>query len=172
MTLAEGNRKALRGEPFILNRQRVVPVRLPPLHAFLMRMRRQLGLPQAHWTVALVSNAAIARMNEAFRQKKGPTDVLSFPEVQRPRPTRLRAWRPRPVHHPVDVSVTREYLGDIVIAPAIARRNARSYGRTLPRELKVLMLHGVLHLLGYDHENDRGEMNRLERSLRRKLGLS
>lgn len=162
----------LRAEPLILNRQRVVPVRLPPLDAFLMRMRRELGLRHADWTVALVTNAAMARMNESFRQKKGPTDVLSFPEVHRPRPARLRAWRPRRVGRQGHVSVTREYLGDIVIAPAIARRNAKSYGRTLPCELKVLMLHGVLHLLGYDHESDRGEMNRLEHSLRRKLGLS
>lgn len=162
----------LRAKPFLLNRQRVVAVRLPPLHTFLRRMRRELGLRHADWTVALVTNAAMARMNQAFRQKKGPTDVLSFPEVHRPRPAGLRAWRPRRGRRKAGVSVTREYLGDIVIAPAIARHNAKSYGRTLPCELKVLMLHGVLHLLGYDHESDRGEMNRLERSLRRKLGLS
>ncbi len=63
-------------------------------------------------------------------------------------------------------------LGDIAIAPAVARLNAKSYGRTLSIELKILILHGVLHLLGYDHEADRGEMHRAERRLRKRLGLA
>jgi probable rRNA maturation factor len=63
-------------------------------------------------------------------------------------------------------------LGDIAIAPAVAKRNAKTYGRTLPEELNILMLHGVLHLLGYDHETDRGEMNRTEKKLRKRLGLA
>jgi probable rRNA maturation factor len=54
----------------------------------------------------------------------------------------------------------------------VARRNAKSLGRQLPEELKVLILHGVLHLLGYDHETDRGEMERIEMRLRRKLGIA
>jgi len=62
-------------------------------------------------------------------------------------------------------------LGDIAISPETARRNARRFNRTLPDELRILILHGVLHLLGYDHETDRGEMLRLERRLRRELGL-
>jgi len=53
----------------------------------------------------------------------------------------------------------------------VARRNAKSLRRQLPEELKVLILHGVLHLLGYDHETDRGEMERIEMRLRRKLGV-
>jgi probable rRNA maturation factor len=63
-------------------------------------------------------------------------------------------------------------LGDIAIAPAVAKRNAKNLGRTLPAELKVLILHGVLHLLGFDHETDRGEMDRTEKKLRRRLGLA
>jgi len=63
------------------------------------------------------------------------------------------------------------YLGDIAIAPAVARRNARRLGRSLGSEMRILMLHGALHLLGYDHERDDGEMERLERRLRRRLGL-
>jgi ssRNA-specific RNase YbeY (16S rRNA maturation enzyme) len=63
------------------------------------------------------------------------------------------------------------YLGDIAIAPAVARRNARRLGRSLGWELRILMLHGALHLLGYDHERDHGEMERLERRVRRRLGL-
>ena len=64
------------------------------------------------------------------------------------------------------------FLGDIAISPRVARRNAKSLGRQLPEELKVLILHGVLHLLGYDHETDRGEMERIEMRLRRKLGIA
>ena len=64
-----------------------------------------------------------------------------------------------------------EHLGDIAISPATARRYAKKDGRKFSRELQVLMLHGVLHLLGYDHETDHGEMKRMELSLRRRLGL-
>jgi probable rRNA maturation factor len=66
----------------------------------------------------------------------------------------------------------REFLGDIAISPAVARRNAYSLGRSLSGEIRVLILHGVLHLLGYDHETDRGEMDRVEGRLRRRLGLA
>jgi probable rRNA maturation factor len=62
-------------------------------------------------------------------------------------------------------------LGDIAIAPETARRYANKKGRSLNNELRVLILHGVLHLLGYDHETDHGEMNRVEHSMRRKFGL-
>lgn len=65
-----------------------------------------------------------------------------------------------------------DYLGDIAISPVTARRNARRFGRTLPDELRILILHGVLHLLGYDHETDDGEMERVENRLRAKLGLN
>lgn len=64
------------------------------------------------------------------------------------------------------------FLGDIAISPATARRNAKKFRRTLPNELQILILHGVLHLLGYDHETDRGQMTRIENQLRRKLGLA
>jgi len=64
-------------------------------------------------------------------------------------------------------------LGDIAIAPETARRYARKNGRTLDNEIRILMLHGVLHLMGYDHESksDNGQMNRIEQKLRRRLGL-
>jgi probable rRNA maturation factor len=65
-----------------------------------------------------------------------------------------------------------EYLGDVAIAPATAQRYAGKSGRKLPSELRVLILHGVLHLLGYDHETDRGQMDRVERKLRKRLGLA
>jgi rRNA maturation RNase YbeY len=64
------------------------------------------------------------------------------------------------------------YWGDIAIAPGVARRYAKKNGRSFAGELRVLMLHGVLHLLGYDHESDRGEMDRLEKKLRRRFGIA
>jgi probable rRNA maturation factor len=68
--------------------------------------------------------------------------------------------------------VSGDALGEIAIAPAVAQRNAKSYGRTFAAELKILILHGILHLLGYDHEADRGEMYRMEYRLRKQLGLA
>ncbi len=146
----------------ILNRQRTVRVARPPLEAFLARVREQLRLNGSEVTIALVSDKSIAHMNETYRRKKGPTDVLSFPVGTSARRSRRR--RPS--------SATEEHsLGDIAISPATARRNAKKFGRTLPGELQILILHGVLHLLGYDHETDNGQMTRVENRLRRKLGL-
>ncbi len=147
----------------ILNRQRAVRAARGQLETFLRRAKHELGVDEADLTVCLVSDAEIARMNETFRKKKGPTDVLSFPSVMRRRPVRLRRGS--------KTIEAGEYLGDIAISPATARRYARKNGRKLSGELEVLILHGVLHLLGYDHETDRGEMDGIERKLRKRLGL-
>ena len=153
----------------ILNRQRAVRVARRPLELFLARVRRELGILEADVTICFVSDTEIARMNQAFRRKKGPTDVLSFPAIPRrapvslPRRRRLGSARR---------SKSDAFLGDIAISPATARRNAKKLGRTLPSELQILILHGVLHLLGYDHETDRGQMDRVEERLRRRLGLT
>jgi probable rRNA maturation factor len=136
----------------ILNRQRAVRAARRPLELFLRQAKHELGLDEAGVTVCLVSDAEIARMNETFRRMKGPTDVLSFRGSGR-----VKAG---------------QYLGDIAISPATARRYAKENGRKLSSELRVLILHGVLHLLGYDHETDRGEMDRVERKLRKRLGLA
>jgi len=147
MNISKGDREAVN------NRQRAGR----PLEPFLRRVKNELGLDEASLTVCLVSDAEIARMNEKFRKKKGPTDVLSFPTVARRRPVRLRRGS-RPVK-------PGEYLGDIAISPSTARRYAKKNGRTLSSELQVLILHGVLHLLGYDHETDHGQ-------LRKRFGLT
>jgi rRNA maturation RNase YbeY len=189
----------------ILNRQRSVRVARPPLEAFLARVREQLRL-NAEITIALVSDPAIARMNETYRHKKGPTDVLSFPADDHNAESKKVVPAPLPAVFPSDAqpaspkqnSMSRRargrregtastvpngaakkgasapeghFLGDIAISPATARRYARKHGRTLPNELQILILHGVLHLLGYDHESDNGQMTRVENRLRRKLGL-
>ncbi len=147
----------------ILNQQRAVRLARRPLEHFLRRLQRELGFRESGVTIALVSDAEIARMNETFRKKEGPTDVLSFPAGRR---------RPRSLPRATSKHKAGEFLGDIAIAPATARRYARKHGRTLPAELRVLILHGVLHLMGYNHETDRGEMDRVERELRKRFGLA
>lgn len=154
----------------ILNRQRAVRVARRPLELFLARVKQALGLGAADVSICFVSDTEMARMNEAFRRKKGPTDVLSFPAMHRRAPVSLARGR-RPGRR-VPQAKAEVFLGDIAISPATARRNAKKLGRTVRSELRVLILHGVLHLLGYDHETDRGQMNRVEGRLRRRLGLT
>jgi probable rRNA maturation factor len=159
----------------ILNRQRTVRVARPPLEAFLARVREQLRLNGAEITVALVSDPAITRMNESFRHKNGPTDVLSFPSDDTPPRRKAARRKSRPARVAGGEGTASpsdgDFLGDIAISPATARRNAKKFHRTLANELQILILHGVLHLLGYDHETDNGQMTRIENRLRRKLGL-
>ena len=121
----------------------------PALSRFLQRARRAARVSgQAH--VLIVSNARIQTLNRKFRGKQKPTDVLSFPAV---------------------AEVANRFAGDIVISADMAKANARSLGLPLAEEIKVLMLHGLLHLGGHDHESDNGEMARLEHRLRKLLGL-
>jgi probable rRNA maturation factor len=166
----------------ILNRQRAVRVARRPLESFLRRVAHELDIRDAHVTVCFVSDREIAHMNEAFRRKKGPTDVLSFSAGKNPwaLASRIKKIRKDGAENTEGPEERREkqesppagsYLGDIAIAPETARRYARKNGRTLAIELRVLILHGVLHLLGYDHETDRGEMDRIERKMWRRFGL-
>ena len=150
----------------ILNQQHDVRVARRPLESFLRRVKRELGLRQSDLTVCLVSDKAMARLNLNFRKKKGSTDVLSFPALVRKRPVQLRR------KSNAKNSAKGEFLGDIAISPATARRYAKNNGRPLASALRVLILHGVLHLLGYDHETDRGEMDKMEQRLRKQFGLT
>lgn len=109
--------------------------------------------------VALVPDARVRALNRQYRRKDAPTDVLSFPAFA---PSAPRRGEP---------AAERGFLGDVVIAVGVARRQAREAGHSMQAELRVLALHGLLHLLGYDHEHDDGQMARLERRLRRKGGL-
>jgi probable rRNA maturation factor len=108
--------------------------------------------------IALVSDRRIQKLNRQFRGTDAPTDVLSFPAAHPAHPT-----------HPVDPRP----LGDLVIATGVARRQARESGHSYATELRVLALHGLLHLIGYDHHHpaDRGRMARVERRLRARGGL-
>jgi probable rRNA maturation factor len=138
----------------IVNRQRRVPVAIHPLQLFYERVRVELGFAPESVTIQLISDETMARLNETFRKKQGPTDVLSFP---------ANGARPSP---------DAEYVGDIAISPETARRNARRFSRSLPAEMRILILHGMIHLAGFDHESDHGEMDRLERRLRKRLGVA
>ena len=104
-------------------------------------------------TIALVSDGRMRSLNRVFRGKDYATDVLSFPA------------------HDASAPGAADYLGDIVIATGVAERQAGEAGHPLTTELRVLALHGLLHLLGYDHEADDGLMARTEARLRKKAGL-
>jgi probable rRNA maturation factor len=123
-------------------------------------------------SVALVSDRRVRALNRLYRRKDYATDVLSFPAFARSKSVRAsarQARRPRLVSP--QPPVPSPFLGDIVIARGVARRQAREAGHSERTEIRVLALHGLLHLLGYDHERDQGRMLRVERRLRRKGGL-
>ena len=113
--------------------------------------------------VALVTDARCRKLNSQYRRKNQPTDVLSFPADSQRRHS-----------DPGDrIGARSTFLGDIVIATGAARKQARDAGHSYQSELRVLALHGLLHLLGYDHEHadDAGRMRRVEARLRRRGGL-
>ena len=116
-------------------------------------------------SIAIVSDAEIKTLNRRFRRVNRATDVLSFPNVGRPFQGRRQVAG---LKGPRYIS---DHLGDIVIARGVARRQAKDAGHSERTEWRVLALHGLLHLLGYDHEGDNGRMQRVERRLRRKGGL-
>lgn len=156
-------RTSRRDREAVCNRQREVRLALGALQRYFRELRDSLGLKDAEVTVCLVSDKEMARMNKTFRRQNGPTDVLSFRAKPERRPARLKAGR---------FSLRKnEALGDIAISPRTAKRHAGENGRSVAGELHVLMLHGLLHLLGYDHETDDGQMSRLEEKLRRRFGL-
>lgn len=105
------------------------------------------------FAVAFVSDRRMKELNHLFRGKDSTTDVLSFP------------------HEPDEFDPDKNNLGDIVISVEQAQRQAEENGLTLEGEIKQLILHGVLHLCGYDHETDNGEMNARELELREELGI-
>ncbi len=105
------------------------------------------------FSVAFISDDRMKQLNEMFRGKNSTTDVLSFP------------------HEADDFDPDKNNLGDIVISTEQAQNQAAENGLSLEAEIKQLILHGVLHLCGYDHESDDGEMNTRELELRDKLGI-
>lgn len=134
---------------------------LPSIDAELLRRRARrvladLGHARSELSLVLTDDAGIAELNRAWRGKRGPTDVLSFSLVEGAHETHRGAL-----------------LGDVVIGLPQAARQARRAHRGLDREVAQLAIHGILHLLGHDHEDDAEAraMRREERRLRRALGL-
>lgn len=123
--------------------------------------------------IALVSDARMRALNRTYRGVDAATDVLSFQAAARDGTRGLRT-RNRRTSHQIPgpgIPAPGPYLGDVAIALGVARAQAKALGHPLATELRILALHGLLHLLGYDHERDRGTMRRLEDRLRRRAGL-
>ena len=149
------------GQGVIVNRQHRLEVKLKPLREFELEVRRALRLGRRDFNVCLVDDAAIQEMNQTFRGQARPTDVLSFP------------WQDGPQSEVAPSRAVDEmghFLGDIAISVETARRNARAEGHSLRKEIRWLILHGVLHLLGYNHAVDEGQMTTRELALRDELG--
>lgn len=120
---------------------------IEPMLAELTPESTSLGL-------RFVSDREMRRVNRTYRQKDAPTDVLSFPGEQ------------EDLLPGIPTEEAGRHLGDILISIPTARRQAAENGHDIERELRVLLLHGVLHCMGYDHESDDGTMERLEKRLR------
>jgi probable rRNA maturation factor len=127
-------------------RAKVTGVSRRSLERFLASARRAAGIA-GEVNVLITGSAEMRRLNRSFRGQDRATDVLSFPA-------------PR-----------NGVGGEVAISAPIAASNARRLGHSARKELQILILHGVLHLAGYDHERDRGQMARKEASLRRALRL-
>ncbi len=134
------------GPSWYRNRQRKVRIQDHEIESFLGKLSAAEA-PRKEVAVLVASDAFVRGMNARFRNKNQSTDVLSFPDGEDGR------------------------LGDILISAARAERQAKEYGHSIEAEIKTLVLHGFLHLAGYDHETDDGEMRAMERRLRRKYGL-
>jgi probable rRNA maturation factor len=138
----------------VLNRQRRHKVDAKRWRGVAERMLQAIGAEGREATVVFVSDPAIRKLNRQFRGKDSVTDVLSFPAQAESFETGADA-----------------NLGEIVISLDRAQAQAKENALTVFDEVQQLILHGLLHLGGYDHETDNGEMNRLELKLRKKLGI-
>lgn len=133
----------------IILKKKLAGVSRTALERFLARAQRAAGL-RGEVNVLLAGSWEIRGLNRRYRGKDRATDVLSFP---------------------TDGGAGENFAGDIAISADMAARNARRFGHPPADEVRVLLLHGVLHLAGYDHERDNGRMARKEQRLRAKLGL-
>jgi probable rRNA maturation factor len=137
----------------VINRQRGRKINLKQWPEFAEKVLKAIGSERGA-TIVFVSDDAIRKLNREFRSKNYATDVLSFPSSA----------------EPFEVEQQKQ-LGEVVISVQRAAVQARSNGLSFANEVKQLILHGLLHLSGYDHETDKGEMNRLELRLRKRLGI-
>lgn len=138
----------------IVNRQRKFPIASARWETFAVKALKALPVKNASATVVFVSDRAMAELNYRWRGKRGTTDVLSFPAAQ----DRFEKFEGL-------------NLGDVVISVEQAARQAKENKLSLNAEVAQLILHGLLHLCGHDHATDKGEMDRLELQLRKRLGI-
>ena len=151
--------------PLVVNLQRKVRLDTKPLKEFVGRLTAAVDESDSgDFTVAFVSDRRMKELNQFFRGKNSTTDVLSFPHEP-------DEFDGAPQNVVSTEAVNAPFLGDIVISAEQAERQAKENGLTLDGEIKQLVLHGLLHLCGYDHETDDGEMNKREVRLRKKLGI-
>ena len=136
----------------VVNRQRKVRIDPKRWRVFSEKALETIGTDAQDATIAFVSDRQIRELNRRFRGIDKPTDVLSFPAEESARPSSIN-------------------LGDIAISLERAVIQAEENRLALDDEISQLILHGLLHLCGYDHETDNGQMNRLELRLRKKLGI-
>ncbi len=133
-------------------------LRRAPIERFARTLQELIAKGRA-FDILIAGDAELRRLNRNFRGQDYATDVLSFPAKQQALMT-----EPRPLGSAC-------FLGDIAISLGRARAQAREFGHSIEREIQILMLHGVLHLLGHDHETDSGAMARAEKRWRARLGL-
>jgi probable rRNA maturation factor len=134
----------------VVNRQRRRKIDTKPWSVFAESAAQAIRKRETSATIAFVSDRQIRTLNRKFRGIDKATDVLSFP---------------------ADEELDESNLGDIAVSVETAAMQAKENGLTFDKEIAQLILHGLLHLSGYDHETDNGEMNRLELRLRKKLGI-
>jgi probable rRNA maturation factor len=137
------------GERLVIIRRRVSGLTEAALAKFVARARRASGV-RGSVCVLVTSSRELQALNHRFRRKNKATDVLSFPARS---------------------GLAPGFAGDVAISAEIARQNARRLGHTAAEEIRILVLHGMLHLAGYDHELDNGKMEREEARLRKSFGL-
>jgi probable rRNA maturation factor len=136
----------------VIFRKRIAGLSPSTLERFVLRARRAIHLREPV-NVLVTSSSELRALNQRFRGADKATDVLSFPSP------------------PVVRSKARPMAGEVAVSAEIARENAERLGHSVANEVKILVLHGMLHLAGYDHERDDGEMARKESRLRRHLKL-
>ncbi len=159
MSSPEGSTVTFRRVPASLRR--------PAIERFASRLQKEVAKGRPFDTL-ITGDAELRRLNLAFRGKDYATDVLSFPA---PADEQAEAFPTTESAAFVSFSMSRGFLGDIAISLGRARAQAREFGHAIEQEVQILMLHGVLHLMGHDHETDSGSMARAEKRWRAKLGL-
>jgi probable rRNA maturation factor len=140
------------GNELVIFRKRIAGLSAPTLERFVLRARRMIHLRDTV-NVLVTNNSELRALNRRFRGADKATDVLSFPAPAQ------------------ELSKMGRSAGEVAISADIARENARRMGHTAANEVKILALHGILHLAGFDHERDHGEMARKEKRLRQQLKL-